>query len=80
MIFGPFSIGGFGGHPMRPKLNLKDKIQMSKPNKYIDTFKSNFTCIFPSVRVNKKKTFCPRMPCRAYYKLYTAVMKSHVCF
>ena len=26
---------------MRPKLNLKDKGQMTKPNKYIDTFKSN---------------------------------------
>ena len=28
---------------MRPKLNLKDKRQMSKPYKYTDTFKTNLT-------------------------------------
>ena len=31
---------------MRPKLNLKDKGQMTKPNIYTDTFKSNLTCNF----------------------------------
>ena len=31
---------------MRPKLNLKDKGQISKPNKYTDNFKYNLTCIF----------------------------------
>jgi hypothetical protein len=30
--FGTLSLGGCGGHPMRPKLNLKDKGQISKPN------------------------------------------------
>ena len=27
---------------MRPKLNLKDKGQISRPNEYTDNFKSNF--------------------------------------
>ena len=49
---------------MRPKLNLKDKGQMSKPNEYTDNFKSNLTCIFLSVRAKfKKKTLCPRTLC-----------------
>ena len=33
LIFGIFSLGGCRGHNMRPKLNSKDKGQMSKPNK-----------------------------------------------
>ena len=32
-IFGTLSLGG---HHMRPKLNLKDKGQMSQPNEYTD--------------------------------------------
>ena len=43
LSFGTFSLGGCGGHPMRPKLNLKNKIQMFKPNEYTDNFKSNLT-------------------------------------
>ena len=40
---------------MRPKLNLKDKGQMTKPNKYTDTFKSNLTCnFFLSIKLKKK--------------------------
>ena len=31
LIFGNLSLGSCEGHPMRPKLNLKDKGQMSKP-------------------------------------------------
>ena len=50
LIFGTFSLGGCGGHPMRPKLNSKDKGQMLKPNEYPDNVKSNLTCIFLSVR------------------------------
>jgi hypothetical protein len=49
LIFGTLSLGGCGGHPMRPKLNSKDKGQMSKLNEYTDNFKSNLTCIFLSV-------------------------------
>ena len=45
---------------MRPKLNLKDKGQMSKPNEYTDNLKSNLTCIFLFVRAKLKKTLCPR--------------------
>ena len=48
---------------MRPKLNLKDKGQISKPNEYTDNFKSNLTCIFLSVRAKLKKTLCPRTLC-----------------
>ena len=48
---------------MRPKLNLKDKGQMSKPNEYTDYFKSNLTCIFLSVRAKFKKSLCPRTLC-----------------
>ena len=48
---------------MRLKLNLKDKDQMSKPNEYTDNFKSNLTCIFPSVRAKLKKPLCPRTLC-----------------
>ena len=40
---------------MRPKLNLKDKSQMSTPNAYRDKFKSNLIYIFPSVRAKLKK-------------------------
>ena len=43
---------------MRPKLNLKDKSQMSTPNEYPDNFKSNSTCIFLSVRTKLKKPLC----------------------
>ena len=52
LIFSTLSLGGCGGHPMRPELNLKDKGQMSKPNEYMDNFKSNLICIFSSVRAN----------------------------
>ena len=44
---------------MRPKLNLKDKDQMSTPNEYTDNFKSNLTCIFLSVRAILKKDTLP---------------------
>ena len=57
LIFSTLSLGGCGGHPMRPKLNLKDKSQMSKPNEYTDNFKSNLICIFPSVWAKLKKNF-----------------------
>ena len=63
LIFSTLSLGGHGGHPMRPKLNLKDKIQMSTPNEYTDNFKSNLIYIFPSVRAKLKKTLCPRTQC-----------------
>ena len=55
LIFGTLSLGGCGGHPMRSKLNLKDKGQLLKPNEYTDNFKSNLTCIFLSVRAKFKK-------------------------
>mgnify|MGYP001241500048 CR=1 FL=1 len=64
LIFSTLSLGGCGGHPMRPELNLKDKIQMSTTNEYTDNFKSNLICIFPSVRAKfKKETLCPRTLC-----------------
>ena len=55
LIFSTLSLGGCGGHPMRPKLNLKNKGQISKPNEYTDNFKPNSTCIFLSVRAKLKK-------------------------
>ena len=63
LIFGTLSLGGCGGHCMRPKLNLKDKGQMSTPNEYTDNFKLNLTCIFLSVRAKLKNPLCPRTPC-----------------
>ena len=63
LIFSTLSLGGCGGHSMRPELNLKDKSQMSKPNEYTDNFKSNLICIFPSVRAKLKKPLCPRTLC-----------------
>ena len=63
LIFGTLSLGGCGGHPMRPKLNLKDKSQMSTPNEYTDNLKSNLICIFLSVRTKSKKPLCPRTQC-----------------
>ena len=53
---------------MRPKLNLKDKDQMSTPNEYTVNFKSNLICIFPSVRAKLKKTLCPRTQCISNYE------------
>ena len=38
LIFGTFSLGGCGGHSMRPKLNLKNKGQMSIAKEHKDTF------------------------------------------
>ena len=66
LIFSTLSLGGCGGHPMRPELNLKAKSQMSKLNEYTDNFKSNLICIFPSVRAKFKKPLCPRILCIAY--------------
>jgi hypothetical protein len=63
LIFGTLSLGSCGGHPIRPKLNLKDKGQMSKPNEYTDNFKSNLTCIFLSVRAKVKYPLCPQTLC-----------------
>ena len=48
---------------MTPKLNLKNKGQMSRPNEYTDNFKSNLTCIFLFLRAKLKNTFCPRTLC-----------------
>ena len=64
LIFSTLSLGGCGGHPTRPKLNLKDKSQMSTPDEYTDNFKSNLTCIFLSVRAKFKKPLCPRTLCK----------------
>ena len=63
LIFGTLSLGGCRGHPMRPKLNSKDKGKMSKPYEYPDNVKSNLTCIFLSVRAKLKTPFCPQTPC-----------------
>jgi hypothetical protein len=61
LIFGTLSLEGY---TMRPKLNLKDKGQMSKPNEHTDNLKLNLTCIFLSVRAKLKKTkLCPRTLC-----------------
>ena len=57
LIFSTLSLGGCGGHLMRPELNLKGKSQMSKPNEYTDNFKANLICIFPSVRAKLKNHF-----------------------
>ena len=63
LIFSTRSPGGHRGHPMRPKLNLKDKSQMSTPNDDTDNFKSNLIYIFPSARAKLKKPLCPRTQC-----------------
>ena len=64
LIFGTLSLGGCGDHPMRPKLNLKDKSQMSKPNKYTDNIKLNLAYTVLSIRTKlKKQTLCPRKLC-----------------
>ena len=63
LIFSTFSLGGCGGHPMSPELDLKDKSQMSRPNEYTDNFQSNSICIFTSVRAKSKKPLCPRTQC-----------------
>jgi hypothetical protein len=60
LVFSTLSLGGCGGHPMGPQLNLKDKSQTSKPNEYTANFKSNLICIFPSFRAKFKKALCPR--------------------
>ena len=57
--FGTFSLGGSWGHPMRPKLNLNDKGQISKPNEYTNNFTSYLTCIFLSVRNKLKRNILP---------------------
>ena len=64
LIFSTLSLGGCGGHPMSPDLDLKDKSQMSRPNEYTDNFQSNSICIFTSVRAKSKKPLCPRTQCK----------------
>jgi hypothetical protein len=59
LIFGTLSTGGCRGHSMRPELNLKNIGQISKPNKHTDTFKSNLTFIFLSVKAKLKKNTLP---------------------
>ena len=75
--FGTLSLEGYGGHSMRPKLNLKDKSQMSTPNEYPDNFKSNSTCIFLSVRTKLKKPLCPRTQCKleapSFFTVYNPI-------
>ena len=66
LIFSTLSLGGCGGHPTRPRLNLKDKSQMSTPDEYTDNFKSNLICIVPSVRAKLKKPLCPRTQCKRF--------------
>ena len=51
LIFSTLSVGGCWGHSVRPKLNSKDKGQISKPNEYTYTFKSNLSCMFLFARV-----------------------------
>ena len=81
LIFGTLSFGGSWDHPMRPKLNLKDKGQMSKPNEYTDNFKSNLTCIFLSVRAKlKKKKLCPRTLCSTDFCLWYTCLKFNKMF
>ena len=79
LIFGTLSLGGCGGHPMRPKLNLKDKDKMSKSNEYIDNVKSNFTCIFLSVRTKLKNPLCPRTLCRHRSRQWTSSRSHKLC-
>ena len=88
LIFGTLSLGGCGGHPMRPKSNLKDlKGQMSEPNEYTDNFKSNLTCIFLSVRAKFKKKYFSLASDTVYKNLYlemacrkTEWIKCPACF
>ena len=61
--FGTLSLGGCWGHPLRPKLNLKNKGQISISNEYTDNIKLNLTCIFLSFRAKLKKPLCPRTLC-----------------
>ena len=64
LILAPFLLKAVeASHPTQPKLNLKDKSQISTPDEYTDNFKSNLICIFPSVSVKLKKTLCPRTQC-----------------
>ena len=59
---------------MRPKLNLKDKGQISKPKEHTDNFKSNLTCIFLSVRAKLKNPLCPRTLCSNSYALCSRLL------
>ena len=77
LIFGTLSLGGCGGHPMRPKLNLKDKSQMSTLNEYTDNLKSNLTCIFLSVRTKLKKPLCSRIRCITVVQTFSTTGQYH---
>ena len=78
LIFGTFSLGGCGGQSRRPKLNFKNKDQMSTPNEYTNNFKSNLTCIFPSVRAKLKKPICPRTLCSKYVLITKHIFHNHL--
>ena len=55
-------------------LKLVEETQISKPQKYTNTFKQNLTCIFLSLRVNLKETFQCKTPC----SLKTVITNMHV--
>ena len=77
LIFGTLSLAG---HPIRSKLNLKDKGQMSKPNEYTDNFKSNLTCIFLLVRAKLKNPLCPRTLCMNYESQIQWSVSIYLCY
>ena len=63
VISGTLSVGGCWGQPMLVFWKLVEESQISKPQKYTNTFKLNLTFIFLSVRVNLKETFQCETPC-----------------
>ena len=65
---------------MRPKLNLMEKSQISKPNEYTDNFKSYLTCIFLSVRTKLKKPLCPRTLCTSPSLTYVVHVTELISF
>ena len=62
---------------MRPKLNLKNKGQMSTPNEYTDHFKSNLTCIYLSVRATLPSDTVERCTLKIGCRLLLNVVQEH---
>ena len=63
LIYGTFSVRGCWGQSMLLFRKLVDETQISKPQKYTDTFRQILTSIFLSVRAILKETVQCETPC-----------------
>ena len=63
-MFGAFSLGGCGGHFMRPKSNLKSKSQMTLSHKHVGFKILAKIKIYTLTRAELLFNLCYEIPCK----------------